>query len=111
MTTKNNIKEINHKNKVSEDMLLSSISTLGLWFEQNYINTMKYEQEWKKESEYKRFIRTLSGVCESLVYQKNKYIVDFKLASDDKIKKDIVVKLNNIKETKYIPTLKRISKP
>ena len=76
MTTKNNVKEINHKNKVSEDMLLSSVNTLGLWFEQNYINSMKYDQEWKKESEYKRFIRTLCGVCESLIYQKNKYLED-----------------------------------
>ena len=37
---------------------------------------MKYDQEWKKESEYKRFIRTLCGVCESLIYQKNKYLED-----------------------------------
>tara|TARA_B100001109_G_scaffold251149_1_gene245222 strand:- start:984 stop:1463 length:480 start_codon:yes stop_codon:yes gene_type:complete len=76
MTTKNNIKEINPKSKVTEDNLLSSVSTLALWFEQNYINSMAYDQEWKKESEYKRFVRTLCGVCESLIYQKQKYIND-----------------------------------
>jgi len=69
-------KEINPKNHISEDKLLSLVSDISLWFEQNYINTMKYEQDWKKESEYKRFVRTLCGVCDSLIYQKQKYVTD-----------------------------------
>lgn len=69
-------KEIEPKNHISEDKLLSLVSDISLWFEQNYINTMAYDQEWKKESEYKRFVRTLCGVCDSLIYQKQKYITD-----------------------------------
>ena len=39
-----------------------------------------------------------------------KYIVDFELSEEDK-KKFIVVALNDLKVTKYLPNFKRISKP
>ncbi|MCH2188775.1 30S ribosomal protein S8 [Candidatus Gracilibacteria bacterium] len=45
------------------------------------------------------------------ILKKNKYIADFSLEETDSVKKNLVVSLNNIRETKYVPTLKRISKP
>ena len=45
------------------------------------------------------------------ILKKNKYIVDFEIDASDKVKKALVVTLNNVRVTKYIPTLKRISKP
>ncbi len=45
------------------------------------------------------------------ILKKNKYIVDFELQSSDSVKKTILVTLNDIRITKYMPTLKRISKP
>lgn len=45
------------------------------------------------------------------ILKKNKYIIDFELQSDDSIKKNLVVTLNDVRITKYVPTLKRISKP
>jgi small subunit ribosomal protein S8 len=45
------------------------------------------------------------------ILKKNKYIIDFEIQSGDTIKKTIVVTLNDIRITKYMPTLKRISKP
>jgi len=44
------------------------------------------------------------------VLKKNKYISDFKILEENN-KKSLVVKLNDVKVTKYIPTLSRISKP
>lgn len=111
-------KEVNSK-MISEDELLSYVSGIALWFEQNYINTMKYEQQWKKESEQKRFVRTLCGVCDSLIYQKNKYIVDkinpilrdYKTNGvDDSSSYDCQTKLNikNEVENEEIPLLETL---
>jgi len=44
------------------------------------------------------------------VLKKNKYISDFEILEENN-KKNILVTLNDVKVTKYIPTLKRISKP
>lgn len=45
------------------------------------------------------------------ILKKNKYIVDFEIVEETKVKKTLKVTLNDIRITKYIPTLKRISKP
>lgn len=45
------------------------------------------------------------------ILKKNKYILDFKIIDEENNKKSLVIKLNNVRETKYIPTFKRISKP
>ncbi len=45
------------------------------------------------------------------ILKKNKYISDYKEESLDNNKKVLSVTLNDIKVTKYIPTLKRISRP
>ncbi len=45
------------------------------------------------------------------ILKKNKYVADFSLDETDGTKKSIVVTLNNVRETKYVPTLTRISKP
>ncbi|MDR1987967.1 MAG: 30S ribosomal protein S8 [Candidatus Peribacteria bacterium] len=47
----------------------------------------------------------------SKILKKNKYILDFKVISEENNKKSILLTLNDVKATKYIPTLKRISKP
>ena len=44
------------------------------------------------------------------ILKKNKYIQDYKIEEEDN-KKFILLTLNDVKTTKYIPTLKRISKP
>jgi len=45
------------------------------------------------------------------VLKKNKYIFDFEIVSEENNKKTLLIKLNDVKITKYIPTLTRISKP
>ncbi|MDD5769604.1 MAG: 30S ribosomal protein S8 [Candidatus Gracilibacteria bacterium] len=45
------------------------------------------------------------------ILKKNKYIVDFEIVEDDNNKKSLLIKLNNVRETLYVPTFKRISKP
>jgi small subunit ribosomal protein S8 len=45
------------------------------------------------------------------VLKKNKYISDFEILTSEDNKKNILVQLNNVRVTKYIPSLKRISKP
>jgi len=45
------------------------------------------------------------------ILKKNKYIVDFEIIEETKVKRTLKVTLNDIRITKYIPTLKRISKP
>lgn len=47
------------------------------------------------------------------ILKKNNYIVDFKIdwEWENKVKIQIVITLNDVKKTKYVPTLKRISKP
>lgn len=44
------------------------------------------------------------------ILKKNKYVTDFEIIEEDN-KKSILVTLNDVRVTKYIPTLKRISKP
>ena len=57
----------------------------------------------EKESEYKRFIRTLCGVCESLIYQKNKYL-------EDKIKPILRdYKQNGVEETSSYDCQKKLT--
>lgn len=47
------------------------------------------------------------------ILKKNNYIVDFKTdwEWENKVKIQIIITLNDVKKTKYVPTLKRISKP
>ena len=45
------------------------------------------------------------------ILKKNKYIVDYKVEEKEWNKKDLVVTLNNLRVTKYVPTFTRISKP
>jgi small subunit ribosomal protein S8 len=47
----------------------------------------------------------------SKILKKNKYIVEYKVIDEENNKKSIVLTLNDVRSTKYIPTLKRISKP
>lgn len=47
----------------------------------------------------------------SRILKKNKYIKDFKIVDEWNWKKIISLTLNDVRVTKYIPTLKRISKP
>lgn len=45
------------------------------------------------------------------ILKKNKYILDFEVVDEWNNKKSLLVKLNNVRETLYIPTFKRISRP
>ena len=45
------------------------------------------------------------------VLQKNKYIVSYEVVEVSPWKKSLVVSLNDVRETKYIPTFTRISRP
>lgn len=45
------------------------------------------------------------------ILKKNKYITDFELVELEGGKKDIRVKLNNVRKTLVIPTFRRISRP
>lgn len=45
------------------------------------------------------------------ILKKNKYITDYEVVTEDNNKKSILMTLNNIRVTKYIPTMKRISRP
>ncbi|MDD3646611.1 MAG: 30S ribosomal protein S8 [Candidatus Gracilibacteria bacterium] len=45
------------------------------------------------------------------VLKKNKYISDFEIKEETNNKKFILVSLNDVRVTKYVPTFKRISKP
>lgn len=50
--------------------------------------------------------------CELLrIFKKNKYIVSYEIEDLGDGKKDLVIELNNVRVTKYIPTFRRISKP
>ena len=44
------------------------------------------------------------------ILKRNKYIVDFEIVEEDN-KKSFLITLNNVRETLYVPTFKRISKP
>lgn len=46
----------------------------------------------------------------SKILKKNKYIADFEIVEEDN-KKSLMLTLNDVRTTKYVPTLKRISKP
>ncbi len=54
-----------------------------------------------------------SKIKESIlkILKKNKYILDYKIEDLWNNKRQIFITLNNVRETKYVPTLKRISKP
>lgn len=45
------------------------------------------------------------------ILKKNKYIVSYEIEDLGEWKKDLVIELNNVRITKYIPTFRRISKP
>jgi small subunit ribosomal protein S8 len=45
------------------------------------------------------------------VLNKNKYIAGFEIIDEENNKKSLQVVLNDVRETKYVPTFKRISKP
>jgi small subunit ribosomal protein S8 len=47
----------------------------------------------------------------SKILKKNKYIVDFEIVDEENNKKTIKLTLNDVRTTKYVPTLSRISKP
>lgn len=46
-----------------------------------------------------------------VILKKNKYIADFEVVDEGDNKKSLLVKLNNVRETLYVPTFKRISRP
>jgi small subunit ribosomal protein S8 len=50
-----------------------------------------------------------SGI--SKILKKNKYIESYEVIEEENNKKSILLTLNDVRKTKYIPTLKRISKP
>ena len=45
------------------------------------------------------------------ILKKNKYIIDYSIVDEENNKKSIVVKLNDVRVTKYVPNFNRISKP
>ncbi|MCD5385404.1 30S ribosomal protein S8 [Candidatus Gracilibacteria bacterium] len=45
------------------------------------------------------------------ILKKNKYIADFEVIDEGNNKKTIGLTLNDVRTTKYVPTLSRISKP
>jgi small subunit ribosomal protein S8 len=45
------------------------------------------------------------------ILKKNKYIAEFELIDEANNKKSLKVTLNNVRTTKYVPTMSRISKP
>lgn len=45
------------------------------------------------------------------ILKKNKYIVDFEEIDEGNNKKSLLITLNDVRQTKYVPTFKRISKP
>ncbi len=45
------------------------------------------------------------------ILKKNKYIVDFEEVDEGNNKKALLVTLNDVRQTLYVPTFKRISKP
>ncbi len=45
------------------------------------------------------------------VLKKNKYIAGFEIIEEERNKKSLQIILNDVRETKYVPTFKRISKP
>jgi small subunit ribosomal protein S8 len=45
------------------------------------------------------------------ILKKNKYILEYEVLDKPNNKKIILVKLNDVRITKYVPILKRISKP
>ena len=47
----------------------------------------------------------------SKILKKNKYVFDFKVVDEENNKKSILIILNDVRITKYVPTLKRISRP
>lgn len=47
----------------------------------------------------------------SKILKKNKYIAGFEVIEEENNKKSIMLTLNDVRTTKYVPTLKRISKP
>jgi len=45
------------------------------------------------------------------ILKKNKYILLYEEVDEGNNKKSLLVRLNDVRETKYLPTFKRISKP
>jgi small subunit ribosomal protein S8 len=45
------------------------------------------------------------------ILKKNKYLNDYEIIEGDNNKKSILVTLNDVRTTKYVPTMTRISKP
>ena len=45
------------------------------------------------------------------ILKKNKYIISFETVDEWNNKKSILITLNDVRTTKYVPTLSRISKP
>ena len=45
------------------------------------------------------------------ILKKNGYVVSFEVEDLGNGKKDLVVELNDVRVTKYVPTMRRISKP
>lgn len=45
------------------------------------------------------------------ILKKNNYVVSYEIEDLGSWKKDLVIGLNDVRVTKYVPTLKRISKP
>lgn len=45
------------------------------------------------------------------ILKKNKYIADYEIIDLDGGKREILVTLNNVRSTLYVPTFKRVSRP
>jgi len=45
------------------------------------------------------------------ILKKNKYISDYSISEEENNKKYLLVKLNDVRVTKYVPNFKRVSKP
>ena len=54
-----------------------------------------------------------SGIKQDIlkILKKNKYIADYEAVDQDWGKKDLLVTLNNVRDTLYVPTFKRVSRP
>ena len=54
-----------------------------------------------------------SGIKQDIlkILKKNKYIADYEVVDLDWGKKDLLVSLNNVRDTLYVPTFKRVSRP
>ena len=63
----------------------------------------------RKEELEVPFSTIKAGILKILV--KNKYIAGFSVSEKENNKKSLIINLNNVKVTKYVPNFKRVSTP